>query len=205
MRDFSNINRVLDDVKNNDIIYKKHKLAEIFEADPDLKHILGYIDEMPNPYSEMDSLTTEQQEEKDRIDEFNVKARKHNKDQIIPFLKVSEIQTETKSFLMYDIGEDRASYENELIIHQYVTVMCFVHEDEMETEYDALRVDLLTYIVKDLLCWSNETGLHMKLISDEPNITDTKYYVRTLKFQIKAPNTNNFRTGSMRNSYARSY
>ena len=41
IRDISNIKRDLEDKKNNDIIYKKNKLQEIFEADPDLNEILG--------------------------------------------------------------------------------------------------------------------------------------------------------------------
>lgn len=208
MRDFSNITRELDNVKNNDIIYKKSRLMEIFNSDPDLKYVLGHIDLLPNKYADMDDadLTEKQKAEKQEIMIYNQKAEKHNKDQIIDFLKVNEIQTETKSFLMFDIGEEIGYYtKSELIKNQYVTVMCFVHEDEMDTEYNVKRTDLLSYIVKDLLCWSNDTGLHMKMTEDEPNITDTKYYCRTLKFLVKAPNTSNFRTGNMQNGYARSF
>lgn len=41
IRDISNIKRDLEDKKNNDIIYKKSKIQEIFESDPDLNEILG--------------------------------------------------------------------------------------------------------------------------------------------------------------------
>lgn len=47
IRDISNIKRDLEDKKNNDIIYKKNKLQEIFEADPDLNEILGKKDKRP--------------------------------------------------------------------------------------------------------------------------------------------------------------
>lgn len=198
-RDLSNITRVLDDVKNNDIIYKKSRMMEIFNADPDLKEVLGQLDKLPlNKYADKNNPTEAELKERARILEYNEKV---SKPQIISFLKVNDIQKEVLNFLMFDISDSRASYTNEIIKHQEVTVMALVHEDDMDTEYGVNRVDLLAYIVKDLLCWSNDTGLHMKLVSDEFGITDTKYYARTLKFLIKAPNTNNFRSGNMWNSH----
>lgn len=201
IRDISNINRVLDDVKNNDIIYKKHRIEEIFNADPDLKDVLGQLHPLPlNKYQDSDNPTDEERKERARILEYNEKV---SHPQIISFLKLNDIQTEVVNFVMFDISDTRPSYTSEIIKEQYLTVMCLVHEDDMETEYDVNRVDLLSYIVKDLLCWSNETGLHLKLYSDEFGITDTKYYARTLKFIIKATNTNNFRSGKIQNSYER--
>ena len=38
---------------------------------------------------------------------------------------------------------------------QTLIVMCLVHEDDLDTEYGIVRTDLLSYIVKDLLCWTN--------------------------------------------------
>lgn len=198
-RDISSINRVLDDVKNNDIIYKKNRIGEIFNEDPDLKDVLGQLSPLPlNKYADKNNPTKEELAERQRIREYNEKV---SKPQIIDFLKLNDIQTEVLNFVMYDISDENVSYTNEIIKNQYVTVMCLVHEDDMETEYGINRADLLSYIVKDLLCWSNDTGLHLKLISDKFNITDTKYYARTLQFLIKATNTSNFRRGNQSNQY----
>lgn len=41
IRDIKNITRDLENKKNNDIIYKKNKLLQIFNEDPDLNEILG--------------------------------------------------------------------------------------------------------------------------------------------------------------------
>lgn len=200
-RDFSNINRVLDDVKNNDIIFKKARIKEIFNADPDLRDVLGQPQKLPlNKYADKNNPTDSELVERKRIVEYNERA---SHPQIVSFLKVNDIQTEVVNFIMFDIGDEETARYNDMIKYQYLTVMCLVHEDDMDTEYGIDRVDLLSYIVKDLLCWSNETGLHMKLDSDTFAITDTKYYARTLKFLIKAPNTNNFTRGRMTNSYER--
>lgn len=194
----SKIVRILDDIKNDDIIYKKKVIKDIFENDPDLKTVLGQLPKLPYKREAIKDQPTEAElEERRQIEEYN---RKVSKPQIISFLKVNDIQKEVLNFVMFDISDERPSYTSEMIKQQYVTVLILVHEDDMETEYGIDRVDLLAYIIKDLLCWSNKTGITMKLYSDEPSITDSKYYSRTLKFLIKATNTNNFRHGMLNNS-----
>lgn len=198
-RDLSGITRTLDDVKCNDIIYKKSVIKEIFNADPDLKEVLGQLDTIPlNKYVDKDNPTEEELKERARIIDYNDKV---SHPQILSFLKVNDIQKEVLNFVMFDIEDERPSYTNELIKQQYLTVMCLVHEDDMDTEFGVDRIDLLSYIIEDLLCWSNVTGLHLKLYDNKFGITDTKYYSRTLRFLIKATNTNNFRHGRMTNSY----
>lgn len=191
------INRILDDVKNSDIIYRKSKIKEIFNNDPDIKDILGQLPPRPlNKYADSANPTEEELEERQRIREYNNKV---SHPQILSFLKVNDIQTEVLNFIMFDISDERASYTNEMIKHQILTVMILVQEDDMETEYGIDRVDLLSYIVKDLLCWSNETGLHYRLESDTFGVTESQYYARTLKFLVKTPNTNTFKNGRMIN------
>jgi hypothetical protein len=198
-RDLSDITRTLDDVKSNDIIYKKSVIKEIFNADPDLKEVLGQLDTIPlNKYADKEHPTEEELKERARIIDYNDKV---SHPQILSFLKVNDIQKEVLNFVMFDIEDERPSYTNEILKQQYLTVMCLVHEDDMDTEYGVDRIDLLSYIIEDLLCWSNVTGLHLKLYDNKFGITDTKYYSRTLRFLIKATNTNNFRHGRITNSY----
>ena len=200
-RDITNIRRTLDDVENNDIIYRKAKIKEIFEADPDLKEVLGKRDKLPlNKYADKANPTEEELKERNRIIEYN-EAVSHP--QILSFLKVNDIQTEMNNFIMFDINDQRVSNQNEMIKYQYLTVMPMVIEDDMETEYGIDRVDLLSYIIKDLLCWSNDMGLHFKLIEDDFSITDTKYYARKLIFMVKTPNTANLHSWNMSNPYDR--
>lgn len=194
----SDLNRILDDIRNDDIIYKKSVIKSIFENDPDLKTVLGQLPKLPQKREVNKGNPTEAElEERKRIEEYN---RKVSKPQILSYLKVNDIQKEVLNFIMFDISDERPSYTSDMIKQQYVTVLVLVHEDDMETEYGIDRVDLLAYIVKDLLAWSNKTGLTMKLYSDEPGISDSQYYGRTLKFLIKATNTNNFKHGMLNNS-----
>lgn len=185
-RDIANIKRDLEDKKNNDIILKKDKIMQMFKEDPDLLEILGQKSKRPfNKYADKDNPTEEELSLRKEIIDYNAKIE-HK--QIIPWLKLNDIQKEVLNFIMFDIDDTDVSYTNNAIKNQYLIVMCLVHEDDMETEYGIARTDLLDYIVKDLLCWSNALGMQVKCVNDFQDIIDSKYYARTIKFKIEAPN-----------------
>lgn len=203
MRDIKDIQRLLDDPKFDIISYRKRKIKKLLQDDPDITTVLGQLDKKPlNKYADANNPTKEELEERYEIEEYN---KRVSKPQILDYLKINDIQTDVVNFIMFDIAEKddtyNSNYFNKLIIDQSLEVMCLVHEDDMETEYDINRVDLLSSLVKDLLCWTNELGFHLELTSNTPAITDTKYYGRTLKFNIKSTNTNNMRNGMRINTY----
>lgn len=177
-------NRDLENKKNSDIIWKKNELMNIFKNDSDLLEILGQ--KPKRPLNKLSSPPTEDElKERQEIEEYNEKIQH---DQIVPWLKLNGIQKEVLNFVMFDIDDTDVSYTNNVIKNQYLIIMCLVHEDDMETEYGIARTDLLDYIVKDLLCWTNALGMQLKCVSDYQDIVDSKYYARTLKFKIEAIN-----------------
>jgi len=183
-RDIANIMRDLENKQNNDIIWKKDKLMKMFKKDPDLLEILGQ--KPKRPLNKLSNPPTEDElKERQEIEDYNERIRH---DQIVPWLKLNGIQKEVLNFVMFDIDDTDVSYTNDVIKNQYLIVMCLVHEDDMETEYGIARTDLLDYIVKDLLCWTNALGMQLKCVNDFQDIIDSKYYARTLKFKIKELN-----------------
>ena len=185
-RDIPNIVRDLENKKNNDIIWKKNKLMEMFKEDPDLLEILGQKPRRPlNKYVDKDNPTEEELKLRQEIMDYNEKIEH---EQIVPWLKLNGIQKEVLNFVMFDIDDSDVSYTNNVIKNQYLIVMCLVHEDDMETEYGIPRTDLLDYIIKDLLCWTNAFGMQLKCVNDFNDIIDSKYYARTIKFKIETPN-----------------
>jgi len=192
-RDIKGISRDLDDRKNNDIIYKKDKILKMFNEDPDLKDVLGVLEPKPlNEYSDVDNPTEEELKKRQEIVEYNEKI-KH--EQIVPFLKLNGLQKEVLNFVMFDIRDDGVDYYNDTMKKQYIEVMCVVHEDDMETEYGIVRTDLLGYIVRDLLCWTNALGFQVVLEEDRAYILDADYYSRRMRFLIKTPNLVNKHMG----------
>ena len=184
-----NLDEIRDFEKKNetsDIIWKKDKIKKMFEDDEDLIEILGQKPKRPlNKYVDPANPTEEEFKLRQEIEEYNEKIQHQ---QIVPFLKLNGLQKEVLNFVMFDIDDSDVSYTNNVIKNQYLIVMCLVHEDDMDTEYGIVRTDLLDYIVKDLLCWTNVLGMQLKCVNDFNDIIDTKYYARTIKFKIEAPN-----------------
>ena len=197
-RDIKGIVRDLDNIKNNDIIYKKHLLKEMFEEDPDIKEVLRVLEPKPlNEFSNPNNPTEEELKTRQEITEYNEKI-KH--DQIVGHLKLNGLQKEVLNFLMFDIRDEESRYGKEVQKKQYIEVMCVVHENDMMTEYGIERTDLLSFLVRDLLCWSNALGFHIELEEDRPYILDNDYYSRRMRFLIDAPNVVNGHMG-MINKY----
>ena len=200
-RDIQNIKRDLESTKNNDIIYKKAVLEKVFNEDPDLKEVLGVRDKRPlNKYLDPDHPTIQELELRKEIENYN---RMVNHKQILPYIKVNGTQKMVSNYIMFDVRDYEPVYGNKALKEQQIIVIVMVSEDDMDTEYGIQRADLLSYIVKDLLCWSNCTGMQLKCISDFDDIIDDRYYARTLKFESKTPNvqSNGFR--SLENKYDR--
>lgn len=194
-RDIKGIIRDLDDKKNNDIIYKKHLLKEMFEEDPDIKEVLRVLEPKPlNEYLDPNNPTEAELRIRQEIIEYNEKIQH---EQIVSHLKLNGLQKEVLNFLMFDIRDDGTDYYNDTIKKQYIEVMCVVHEDDMMTEYGIERTDLLSYLVKDLLCWSNTLGFHIIPEEDRPYILDNDYYSRRMRFLIKSPNVVNGHMGRL--------
>lgn len=185
-RDLSTITRDLESKKNNDIIYKKFLLEKIFNEDPDLKEVLGVREKRPlNKFVDPAHPTLQEQSLREEIEFYNKKTETSH---IIPFLKLNGVQKEVNNFIMFDVRDYDVSVTNKMIKNQQIIVLCLCHEDDMETEYGVLRTDLLSYIVKDLLQWTNVFGTQLKCISDFDDIIDDRYYCRVLKFETGTPN-----------------
>lgn len=192
VRDIKNIERYLDDNKNSDIIYKKSKLMKMFKEDPDLLEVLGQLDPRPlNKYKNSDNPTKDELQKRKEILEYNERI-KH--DRIVPYLKLNGVQTEVVNYIAYDIRDVETLRYQDHMKDQQLWIMCMVHEDDMDTEYtteDGMKIprtDLLEYIIKDLLSWTNVFGQTLIPLSSVPDIVDMRYYVRTVKFQISTPN-----------------
>ena len=172
----------------------------MFKEDPDLLEILGQ--KPRRPLNKLSNPPTEEElKERQEIEDYNERIQH---DQIVPWLKLNGIQKEVLNFVMFDIDDSDVSYSNNAIKKQYIIVMCLVHEDDMDTEYGIARTDLLDYIIKDLLNWSNVLGAQLKCTNDFQDIIDSKYYCRTLKFEITEINSaNGLRDGIGVNKYDR--
>lgn len=169
-----------------DIIRKKRIIRKILESDPDIKEVLGAKEPKPlNKYTDANNPTESELKQRQEILEWN-ESIKH--EQIVPWLKLNGLQKEVLNFIMFDIEDKSSIYEKDRFKTQTLSVWIIVSEEDMETEYDIPRADLLGYLVKDLLNWSNCCGSQMVLTYDDYKIFDTHYYSRRLEFTMKVQN-----------------
>lgn len=221
IRDLANIDRSLDSSENIDILQKKKTLKQIFLSDPDIQEVLGKLEPRYNPYEDplthkpKSGLSDEELKEYQEICDYN-EAITH--EQIVDYLKLNGLQKEVLNFIMYDIYDERMDYDNRGFKRQYIIVMVVVNDGDMVTEFGSelfkegaspdeslgmymfKRVDVLSYIIKDLLNWSNVLGSQLQCYSDEPKILDSGYYCRELRFITTPPNTIRDH-GGLRNKY----
>ena len=109
---------------------------------------------------------------------------------IRPEFIIPETQTNVKNFVCFEVSfEDTARY-NPAIKYQEIIFYILCHEDnDIVEEIGAARKDLIAGIIIDMFNGSNAFGNELKLVSDKPSVTDTKYCTRTLVFEQKATNS----------------
>lgn len=210
--------RNLENEKNIDIAYKKSKLMQLFLTDPDIKDVLGKKEPKPlNRFVDPDNPTEDELKIRNKILDYNEKIKRP---QILDYLKLNGVQDEVLNYICFDIYDERLNYDNKAFKNQYVIVMIFVNENDMQSEiatnikmldsdgnladtkYYYQRADLLAYLVKDLLSWSNELGMQLICAMDQPSIIDNGYYRREIRFVNNAPNTVSTHRG-LHNRYER--
>lgn len=103
---------------------------------------------------------------------------------------IPETQTDVQNFLCYEVSfEDMARY-NPDIKYQEIIFYILCHEaNGTVKEIGAARKDLIAGILIDKFNGSNLFGNQLKLVSDKPSVTDSKYSTRTLVFEQKSTNS----------------
>lgn len=172
-------------VDYDDIIAKKLRILKVLKEDPDLLTIMG----KPEVMYPREGAT---EEEIRKIADRNCRI---SEPEIIPWLKINGTITTVSNKVLFDIETERESYDNPAFSRQYLRILCLADETSMDTEYGIPKVDLMAYIVKDLLNRSDFLGVKLVLHSDTPRIIDDNFYCRELLFAQVQPNFSNSMKG----------
>lgn len=109
---------------------------------------------------------------------------------ILPMYIIPDTQTDVQNFLCYEISFDEEARYNPDIKYQNIIFYILCHEGNgIVEEIGAARQDLIAGILIDKFNGSNMFGNQLKLVSDKPSVTDTKYTTRTLVFEQKTTNS----------------
>lgn len=103
---------------------------------------------------------------------------------------VPETQTDVQNFLCYETSFDDEARFNPAIKYQTIIFYILCHEKNgLVEEIGAARKDLIAGILIDKFNGCNYFGNQLKLVSDKPSVTDSKYSTRTLIFEQKTTNS----------------
>lgn len=109
---------------------------------------------------------------------------------IRPEFIIPETQTEVQNFLCYEVSfEDSARYNPDIKYLQIIFYILCNEKNNVVEEIGAARKDLIGGLLIDRFNGSNLFGTQLKLVSDKPSVTDSKYTTRTLIFEQKTTNS----------------
>lgn len=165
---------------NDDIIEMKRLIKQQLIADTDILEALN------NPTIDIDSP-----------DEFL-------DNNIFGFIRIPTTQDTVRNFICFIVDDIEEHRFNEVMKYQQIQFTVICHLDDMKTNYGMDRHDLLGYLIRDTMNWTNMFGLQFKLIYNKESTIDSDYYCRTLKFEAIKPNQlNNARTDNPRDKLRR--
>ena len=170
------------DIQNieDDISKMKRQIKQMLIADTDILEVLH------NPDIDIDSP-----------DEFL-------DTNIFGFIRIPNTQDTVRNFICFTVDDIEEHRFNEVMKLQDIQFVVICHLSDMKTEYGIDRHDLLGYLIRDTINWTNLFGLQFKLIYNKESTIDGDYYCRTLKFEAIKPNSlNNARMANSRDKLRR--
>lgn len=103
---------------------------------------------------------------------------------IFPFLNVPLDKSDVKNYLCFEVdvrGEGKLA-RNQLIVR------IISHVEEMETDWQIPRTDLIDLIIAEEIDWTNKLGATLKKVSDTAGVFTTGYFYRDIIFEQVSPN-----------------
>ena len=121
---------------------------------------------------------------------------------IFGFIRIPQTQDAVRNFICFTVDDIEASQYNSHFKVQQIQFTCICHLDDMKTKFGMDRHDLLGYLVRDVINFTNDFGLQFQLVYNKESTIDSDYYCRTLKFEREC--TNNLNKATRSNAYDRS-
>ena len=164
---------------NDDISAMKRQIKQMLIADTDILEALHSSIDIDSPDEFLD-------------------------EHIFGFIRIPSTQDTVRNFICVTVDDIEEHRFNEVMKIQNITFTTICHLSDMKTKYGIDRHDLLGYLIRDSINWTNLFGLQFKLIYNKESTIDGDYYCRTLKFEAIKPNAlNNARMANPRDKLRR--
>lgn len=118
---------------------------------------------------------------------------------IFAYIRIPGVQDVARNFICFSVDDIEDHRDNSVMKTQHVQFVVFCHADDIKTDYDIERHDLIGYLIRDIFHNSLIFGMTAKLIYNKEGVTDNNYSTRTLKFELIR--TNSLVRAKMQNRY----
>jgi hypothetical protein len=89
---------------------------------------------------------------------------------IFGFIRIPNTQDTVRNFICFTVDDIEEHRFNEVMKLQDIQFVVICHLSDMKTEYGIDRHDLLGYLIRDTINWTNLFGLQFKLIYNKESI-----------------------------------
>lgn len=104
---------------------------------------------------------------------------------IFPYMRLPDLKAEAKNFICFEVEE---RHGNDNTIEYYVTFRCIAHKDDVKTDWDIPRQDLLSAIIETRFSWSTALGKSFRKRSEYTLIANNEYYCREKEYVVTLKN-----------------
>lgn len=104
---------------------------------------------------------------------------------IFPYLRIPQVQTDTKSYITMSVDMPRVSTKNYFFKNMVITINIIVHEKvmKMPSTYSATRADYIaSYINRIFNNNPNYGTVPLEYVSDTEDILLNTFFMRSLRF-----------------------
>lgn len=110
---------------------------------------------------------------------------------IYPFLRIPQTQTEVQSYITMSVDMPKVSTKNYFFKDMVITLNVIVHEDKMKMPaiFSATRADYIASLINKIFNQNKNYGnVPLEYVSDVESIILNKYFARTLRFRCNELN-----------------
>lgn len=111
---------------------------------------------------------------------------------IFPYLRIPDTQTEAKSYITMSVDMPKVSTKNYFFKDMLITINVIVHQElmEMPVQYSATRADYIASLINKIFNQNPHYGnAPLEYVSDVESILLNTFFVRTMRFRCNDLNS----------------
>lgn len=189
--DILNKLRIYRDAPDDENIRYKQKIKNALLSNPCLLYAIHQKNLEPELFDEAGNINWEYNEDMKQYVPLGEWDKYFGESaNIRPYLFIPDTQTETRTFVCYQVSFDEVPRYNAIQKYTLITFTIFAYENDVMDKLTGIpRHDLIASIIREKFNWSSIFGMQTHLISSKESVTDNHYLTRTLIFQIRDTNS----------------